>query len=217
MAAMTGGQTPVSISFGFASYDFTNNKWGYLGKKGNKWYENVGYGLGALANVADILAGFRPGDATLRTENNPNYKTTTRGKGYDPIGHSQLDIDGNIIIDWGPNPQVDGLLGWANGRNDWERGVLLPNYKGTKYWDPINIKGANLSTLEAYGRMLDNGGSFNLAINSCVSQTSRALNLSGIFNVGILPGINHPYWLHFQMYMRSIGIRPSIYSYWLLD
>ena len=149
--------------------------------------------------------------------NKPNYKTSPKGRNYDPIGHSQIDIDGNIIIDWGPNPPGDGLLYWTKGRNDWERGVLLSNQKGSKYWDPIDINGANLNTLEAYGRMLDKGGTFNLAINSCVSQASRALNLSGVFNIGILPGINHPYWLHFQMYMRSIGFRPSIYSYWLID
>lgn len=52
--AYTGGQTPISISLGVASYDFTNGTFGYLGKKGNKWYENLGYGLGALANVSDI-------------------------------------------------------------------------------------------------------------------------------------------------------------------
>ena len=51
--AYTGGQTPISISFGVLSYNFTNNDLGYLGKKGNKWYENLGYGLGALANLSD--------------------------------------------------------------------------------------------------------------------------------------------------------------------
>ena len=50
----TGGAMPVSINFGVASYDLTNNSWGYLGKKGNKWYENLGYGLGAMANLMDI-------------------------------------------------------------------------------------------------------------------------------------------------------------------
>ena len=52
MFFVTGGQTPISISFGVASYDFTNNTFGYLGKKGNKWYENLGYGLGALAKLS---------------------------------------------------------------------------------------------------------------------------------------------------------------------
>ena len=52
--AYTGGQTPISISFGVASYDFTNGTFGYLGKKGNKRHENFGYGLGSLANLKDL-------------------------------------------------------------------------------------------------------------------------------------------------------------------
>ncbi len=60
-----GGQTPISISFGVASYDFTNNEWGYLGKKGNKWYENLGYGLGTMANLADLG---KTGNMLLNTE-----------------------------------------------------------------------------------------------------------------------------------------------------
>jgi hypothetical protein len=37
---------------------------------------------------------------------------------------------------------------------------------------------------------------------------SRALNMSGAFNIGI-----HPYFLHLQMYLRSMGVRPSLFSY----
>lgn len=33
--AYTGGQTPISISLGAVSYDFTNGDFGYLGEKGN--------------------------------------------------------------------------------------------------------------------------------------------------------------------------------------
>lgn len=36
----TGGQTPITMSIGVASFDFTNRKVGFLGKKGNKWHEN---------------------------------------------------------------------------------------------------------------------------------------------------------------------------------
>ncbi|MDR1738405.1 MAG: hypothetical protein LBR66_06285, partial [Candidatus Symbiothrix sp.] len=54
MTALSGGMMSPSISFGVASYDFGTGEWGYLGKKGNKWYQNLGYGLGALANLKDI-------------------------------------------------------------------------------------------------------------------------------------------------------------------
>lgn len=46
------------------------------------------------------------------------------------------------------------------------------------------------------------------ALSDCVSQTSRALNMSGVFNIGI-----HPYLLQAQMYMRSVGFRPMLFSY----
>ena len=51
----TGGQSDFSVSLGVASYSFSSGEWGYLGKANNKWYENLGYSFGALANVQDIL------------------------------------------------------------------------------------------------------------------------------------------------------------------
>ena len=57
MSTMTNGKTDVSISFGAASYNMTDNEWGYLGKEGNSAMENVGYGLGALANMSDLVNG----------------------------------------------------------------------------------------------------------------------------------------------------------------
>lgn len=54
---MSGGMIQPSVSFGVASYNFGTNEWGYLGKHGNKWYEDLGYGFGALANLQDIVAG----------------------------------------------------------------------------------------------------------------------------------------------------------------
>ena len=44
----------ISISIGFASYNFTKNEFGYLFKKGNSILDNIGYGLGAVTNVCDI-------------------------------------------------------------------------------------------------------------------------------------------------------------------
>ncbi len=72
-----------------------------------------------------------------------------------------------------------------------------------------------MKTMSWYKNILDKGGQYQLLTNSCVSQASRALNLSGVFNLGILPGISHPYWLHTQMYLWNSGIRPWTYSYYL--
>ena len=212
----TDGQTPVSIGLGAASYDFTNNTWGYLGKKGNSKLENVLYGMGALANVADVLAGFKPGDVSLRTENDPNYSKPQavfdeNGNiiGYedipckDLIGHSQIvDKNGKPLVEWGPSEPVSGFDDWVPGTNSFEKGVSLPASK--MKWDAVNIKGVNVSRISNWNP----SGKYNLALNSCVSQASRALNASGVFNVGI-----HPYLLHAQMYLRSIGVRPCLFSY----
>jgi len=50
----TGGQTDISISLGVASYNFSSGDWGYIGKSGNSIIQDIGYGLGALANISDL-------------------------------------------------------------------------------------------------------------------------------------------------------------------
>ncbi len=50
----TGGQTDISVSLGVASYNFSSGDFGYLGKQGNSIMQDIGYGLGAVANAADI-------------------------------------------------------------------------------------------------------------------------------------------------------------------
>ncbi len=76
----------------------------------------------------------------------------------------------------------------------------------------INVTGflKDIQYVNTLNSSFEMPGRFNFAINSCVSQTSRALNMSGAFNIGI-----HPYFLHAQMYLRSIGVRPMLYSYYL--
>ncbi len=68
MNLVTGGQTDISIGFGFGSYNFSNGELGYLGKKGNNTLENIGYGLGAMADLADINQLINSTDATLYTQ-----------------------------------------------------------------------------------------------------------------------------------------------------
>jgi len=215
--AYTNGATDVSVNFGFGSYNLSQNEFNYLGKKGNSWQENLGYGLGAMANLADVLAGVNPGDVSLRTENDPNYSKPQavfdeNGNivGYeniarkDLIGHSQIvDMKGKPLIDWGPTESV-GFKDWVQGTNSYEGGVSISASK--MKWDAITIKGVNTNRISNWNP----SGNYNLALNSCVSQTSRALNASGVFNFGF-----HPYILHGQMYLRSLGVRPMMYSYYL--
>lgn len=178
-----------------------------MGKKGNTALENVGYSLGLLANVSDVLAGLHPGEVELRTENDPNYSS----KG-DPIGHTQINIDGNIIIDWGPKELKSSVMGLVDGTNEYEKGKLLPNLQGKSLWNPIKIKGVNIKRINQFSEYLNKGGKYNLLYNNCVGMGSRALNMSGVFNVGV-----HPYILHTQMYLRNLGIRPILYGYLLTN
>jgi hypothetical protein len=55
-SALSGGQTDVTTFFGFGSFNWSTGEFGYLGKKGNKWYENLAYGVGALGNLSDMAA-----------------------------------------------------------------------------------------------------------------------------------------------------------------
>ena len=209
--AYTGGQTPISISLGVASYDFTNGTFGYLGKKGNKWYENLGYGLGALANVSDILIGFQPKNVDLVTEHSDN------------VGHSALvregtttgienGLDPNALISVGPdwiNSPENSTWHWLKGTNSWDS----HSRAGEMIWRQ-NLR-VNMNTIEKYSSWLNTRATagklvYSVELSSCVTHTSIALNLSGIFNVGI-----HPFLLNAQMYLWSNGIRPWTFSYFL--
>lgn len=69
---------------------------------------------------------------------------------------------------------------------------------------------ANTKMIDKYGawlNKLENNGSliYSLELSSCVTHTSMALNMSGIFNIGI-----HPYILNAQMYLRNLGMRPGL-------
>lgn len=207
--AYTGGQTPISIGLGVASYDFTNGSFNYLGKKGNKWYENLGYGLGMLANASDILMGLHPKGVDLVTEHS------------DGVGHSALvkegtvtgvthEMDPNALISVGPdwkNSAVNSTWHWMKGRNNWDSYSRV----GAPVWRQ-NLK-VNMGTIEKYSNWLNTKAAagklvYSLELSSCVTHTSVALNLSGIFNIGI-----HPYLLNAQMALWSYGIRPWTFSY----
>ena len=215
--AYTGGQTPISISFGAFSYDFTNGSFGYLGKSGNKWYENLGYGFGALANLSDILIGFKPQKVDLVTENTDEIGHSAiveHGSltGVEPVEGESLMPDPNGIISVGPNRDIDpnGSWHWMKGANRWD----THSRYGESYWrQSLNV---NKNTIVKYGQWLDkldNAGKliYSLELSSCVTHTSIALNLSGLFNIGI-----HPYLLNAQMFLWSNGIRPWSYNQFLI-
>lgn len=210
--AYTGGQTDITMNFGFCSYNFTKQSFGAIWDKKNSTLDYIGYSLGLLANISDVLVGKTPGDVSLRTENDPNnhkiqavYDGDGNIIGYedapfkDLIGHSQIvDMDGKTLVDWGPSNEGS----WSLGTNSYEGGPI----PATKMkWNPVMIKAANVNRISNWNP----SGRYNLLFNNCVQQASRALNAAGVFNVGI-----HPYLLHAQMYLRSVGVRPCLFSYY---
>jgi len=214
----TGGKTDLSINFGIGSFNFSSGDFSYLGEKGNSLLENIGFGLGALANIQDALAGFNPGKAQIQTEN-----TSSAQNGKDNIGHFQvLDAQGNSLIDYGPGKFGDGTyVGFNPGRNNWveyaTKETLTPtkqsiNIPGNLHNKPIDIKGVNLQRLTAISNKLNNNpGSYNFLLRSCSSVGSRALISSGYFVIG---GI-HPYFIRTAIILREAGLRPSIFGHFL--
>ncbi|MEO1627833.1 MAG: RHS repeat-associated core domain-containing protein, partial [Bacteroidota bacterium] len=200
MHIVTGGQTPVSVSFGIASYNFSSGEVGYLGKSGNTFIENVGYAFGAISNFNDIMVGFKPsniGEVELVTEHS------------DAIGHSSIVEPGattdHSIVSFGPggnfskNPleSTYGDPAWSNHITD-RNPVLWRN----------TISGINKSKVLAYGsRLTTNTPKYNVYFSSCVTHTSMALMRSGFFNIGI-----HPFLLHAQVALRDVGFRSYLFS-----
>ena len=102
--------------------------------------------------------------------------------------------DPNGIISVGPNRYTDpyGSWHWMKGTNLWDTHTGA----GETYWrQTLNV---NRGTITKYANWLNARETigklhYSVEISSCVSHTSRALNLSGIFNIGI-----HPYLLNAQ-------------------
>ena len=194
----TEGKTDISISFGAASYNFTQGSFGYLGKKGNSFLENVGYGLGAMANLADLG---ETGKLLLNTEKK------------DIINHSAiLDENGNVIISEGPGKNwiepkgsvdhyLNRTLGGSGATNRYP--VLGEN---------VTINKVNLTAIKTYGKVLDfltkNGDRilpYSFVYSSCSTHTGLALNLAGIPTLFI-----HPYTVQGSVWLWNKGITPSI-------
>jgi hypothetical protein len=220
--AYTGGQTPISISLGVASYDFTNGTFGYLGKKGNKWYENLGYGLGALANLQDFW------NTAFPSQKGTNLYTDKD----DPIiSHSAWgDSEADNLISFGPdkkNPffysrlkgQGVDKLSFGNEiigdiKSYGKFGLGLPgkstfwDYSHYNNWELAvnNINKIPLRGVSYLAKALPYQG---LTLN-CVNVASLGAWLSGIPNIGL-----HPWLFHGYMSLYTMGMRPELFSYYL--
>jgi len=205
MSMLSGGMIQPSINFGFGSLNLGTGQfrsifdWDDLSRM-----ERIGYGLGALGNISDILAGLNPGTVQLQTN--------SYGKESNKIGHSQvLDVDGNSLIDFGP---TSSFYGFKQGTNRWVesasggRITQTIDIPGNVLTEGININGVNLNRLNSISNRLNNNpGFYNFLLRSCSSVASRALSLSGAPMIGI-----HPYLLHAQAHLWNLGVRPWTFS-----
>jgi hypothetical protein len=203
MSVLSNGQTNLNISYGFGNYNASTGEFGYLGKQGNSAMENVGYSFGALGNLSDVLAGWNPGEVQLNTDKS------------DWIGHSAITKVGetdpnNSLVSVGPNttgPWIFNPFKFKGGTNKWKNYVDA----GDDVWK-TTVKGINVQRIEDYADYLNGGVKYNLYFSSCVNHTARALTLAGAPSIGI-----HPFLLHSQIALRSIGIRPVLFSYHLFN
>ncbi len=176
--------------------------------------------MGALANLSDLLIGFHPEKVDLVTRHAHrdsghtaivNAGTSTGYSGKDRGIGNPMDADPNGIISVGPNRYIDkyGNWIWMKGTNCWSTYTA----NESKIWrQTLDV---NKATIAGYANWLNTRESagklhYSVAISSCVTHASRALNLSGVFNIGI-----HPYLLAAQMYLWGNGIRPWSYIYFL--
>jgi hypothetical protein len=177
-------------------------------KSGNGCFENIGYIFGAMANLSDILIGSNPQKVDLVTQH-----------GDKDGGHSALvkhqtmtsssEGDPNRIISVGPNLSDRRSWHWKQGTNLWE---TYSNKYSSIWRQSVNV---NMRTITKYANWLNrlqNNGKliYSVEISSCVTHTSIALNLSGVFNIGIFPSL-----LNAEMLLWSNGIRPWSYLHLL--
>ena len=160
MSVMTGGEMLPSISFGVASFDFGSG-FNYLGKKGNKWLQNLGYALGVYANMTDMWAVIKgaynsTGMLELQTDS-----------------HSQtFDYEYNKLFSWGAMTE-DGKRYFPEDATFRERlpfalkklnPVTDYNSVRSKLFRSVPVKRVNLGGYRAYVESLPaNGQSYRFA------------------------------------------------------
>jgi RHS repeat-associated protein len=201
MGLVTDGQVPVSVSFGVASYDFTNNEFGYLGEKGNKWYENVGYGFGALANASDLVSLFRGRGQNVSVN-------SAKTEGDDWWGHSSItDENGKTLVSVGPDSQVQKSASLSETwQNSIKGAVEWDTYLGERGTWTVELKNVSTTAISKYASGINR---WDLLLNSCVGHTSKALWTAGVPNIYLF----HPHVLNFQLLIRQLGIYSSPYIY----
>lgn len=201
----TEGQTPITMSYGFASYDFTNNEWGYLGKKGNTTLENIGYAFGLMGFIKDINNFCCQKSATLYTQ---TTETDSVGRTvFDPVSHTAIvaDENGGTLMSYGPSgmdPIPNSLLEFAFRRRHSTAYYPIP------FNNSASLSGFTVNyDLFKFMRSLAESVPYQGISSNCVNWASLSLWLNGIPNIGV-----HPFLLHASLAVYKTGVN-NILSY----
>ena len=186
----TGGQTDITMSLGFGSFNFSTGKFSTFSTK-NSWYENLGYGLGALANVSDVLTF---ADKFMGIEDRIAAKANVIADQYEAQGHTP-----DKALRVGKNLNGTSYMG---GKNPYMLidGEKVDYFGRLQGWGPKEYA-AYLHDIDYVNMSIKNGGSFlmlsSATFNADVMLMGRQLFLSlkhfdiggMLFGVG-MTGIN---------------------------
>ncbi|MDI9312706.1 MAG: RHS repeat-associated core domain-containing protein [Limnohabitans sp.] len=212
-ALYTGGASGMSVSFGIASYNFINGDVGFLGEKGNKWYQDLGYAMGGLANLQDAVTGINSTEINASTQHGKDI----------PHEYLQETSDKDMIISAGhsdptvykwTNKDDVGLLHTLDYARDWgvhiRRGCQQEVHP-TNWNVKLNV---NKVVYERMCNRMCNGkdimgwGKLKYGTNmfGCHGTAARALWRLGVPTV---PINFHPAMLYGQLLLREGGIYAS--------
>ncbi|GAF04795.1 RHS repeat domain-containing protein [Saccharicrinis fermentans] len=214
MAMLSGGDMPPSISFGAGSFNFGTGEFrSIFDWKDLSTMEKIGYGLGALANLNDLI---NQTSATLYTQE--RYPDGSK----DIISHSGIvdDASTDKLMSFGPNDSKIGAGGFKDQVGGLKPGGGYKKFglairKSTTGYDvPVSLSKFQsvvvnkhlFSGLRGISKIIPYQG----ATTNCVNMSSIGFWLNGIPNIGI-----HPYLLHYSTAAYYGGFRPDIFSYYL--
>ncbi|MCM1504670.1 MAG: RHS repeat-associated core domain-containing protein [Muribaculum sp.] len=199
----TGGQTPLSISFGIFSINLEAGNVGFLGKGGNSIFETLSYVFGGFANLADVFSAVKGGGKNIAVNS-----SKTKG-GEEWWGHRSISTNtGESIVSVGPLDKIEVtksmketyLNSIVAADKDWDT-----HFFDSGTWK-VELNNVSINALNNYVSKINR---WDLLWNSCVGHTTRALWSTGIPTLYIF----HPHMLNAQLLIRQIGIYSSPYMY----
>lgn len=189
----------ISMSIGVASYNFTKGELGYLFKKGNSVWDNIGYGFGAIANMSDIYR-FATWDVLSKDKKLEIIKQTIGDDDVKVIYDKNLKSDARY--DKNTHEITIGPKGLNRGRG-WAQSSMQHEYK--HHFDIMNGAGNTSNDIldwYAYCKELHNAEKNGLTISQHYELVKRATDCGNNIGVSIgrLPNYTLKEWLRSVMY-----------------